>query len=67
MIVMEATRRALTMQEVASQIGVSYQTVRRIVRAGRLRSVQVGSLKLVPVEALDEFLSGSSTGVRVAS
>jgi excisionase family DNA binding protein len=51
-------RKALTMHEVAGLIGVSYQTVRKLIREGSLRSVQVGALVRVPAAALDEFLAG---------
>lgn len=51
-------RKALSMKEVADLLGVSYQSVRKLVRDGRLKSVQVGCLKLIPAARLDEFLAG---------
>lgn len=52
-------RKALTMQEVADLIGVSYQSVRKLVREGRLRSVSIGAVKRIPAAALDDFLGAN--------
>lgn len=45
----------LRIGEAATELGVSSTTVRRLLRAGRLRSVSIGKELRVPREALTEF------------
>lgn len=45
----------LTLDEVADQVGVHYQTVYRWVRSGRLPAVKIGSSYVVKRRDLDEF------------
>jgi excisionase family DNA binding protein len=50
------TKRVLTVQEVAKQLGMHPISVRRAIHRGQLPAVRVGTKILIPVKALDEFL-----------
>jgi excisionase family DNA binding protein len=54
-IVME--RKSVRPREAAQLLGVSRDTVYVLMRAGRLRSVKAGRARLIPVSAIEEFLS----------
>jgi excisionase family DNA binding protein len=49
-----------TLEEVAEHLKVSLQTVRRLVRANRLKTIRVGRQHRVTADALREFLRQSS-------
>ena len=49
-----------TLEEVAEHLKVSLQTVRRLVRANRLKTIRVGRQQRVTADALREFLRQSS-------
>lgn len=53
-------RRPLTPTQVAERLGLSRNTVGQLLRSKRLRSVRVGRKYLIPYEAIDEFLSGTT-------
>lgn len=56
-------RLAWTVEEVADSLGTSADTVRRLIADGHLSTVpHVGRRQLVPVAALEEFVSPGSTG-----
>ena len=48
--------RALTFDETAERLSVSRDTVRRIVRAGELRTVRVGAREMVRLADLRAYL-----------
>lgn len=50
------TKDLLSVKEVAARLDVHEQSVRRWIRAGRLRAVRVGGLVRVPAPALQAFL-----------
>lgn len=50
-------RRLLTVEQVAKILHVQENTVYRWIRAGKLPSIKIGSLRRVDHEALDRFLS----------
>jgi excisionase family DNA binding protein len=45
--------------EAAALLGVSRDTVYVLLRSGRLRSIKAGRARLIPLAAIDEFLSTS--------
>lgn len=49
--------KTLTLDQVASQLGVHYQTVYRWVRAGKLEAVKVGGTYVVKPDDLETFLA----------
>lgn len=51
------TKRLLTVEQVAKILNVQQNTVYRWIRAGKLLSIKIGSLRRVDEEALDEFLT----------
>ncbi len=51
---------ALTITEVARTLEASEATIRRYVRAGKLRAVKVGRRQLVLPEQLRRFLAGEA-------
>ena len=51
-----ATPISLSIKESGAVLGVSANTVRRLVAAGRLPSIRIGRRRLVPVEALKEMV-----------
>jgi excisionase family DNA binding protein len=50
----------LTVAETAEQLRVHEQTVRALIREGRLRSVRVGRRHVVPVSEVERFLQPQS-------
>ncbi len=55
-------RPMLTPQEVATELAVDRETVYRLISAGQLPAVRVGSLWRISREALDEYLFGAGGG-----
>lgn len=51
-------RAFLSVVEAADRLGLGTTTVKAAIREGRLRSVQHGRRRLVPVEAVSEFAGG---------
>jgi excisionase family DNA binding protein len=51
------TPRALRVEEAAKLLGIGRSLAYRLVREKRLRSVKAGHRRLVPVAAVDEFLT----------
>lgn len=47
----------LPITEAARLLGVSSSTVRRLIAAGRLRTINVGKELRVPVAAIEEFVA----------
>ena len=47
----------LSVEEAALQLGIGRSLAYEIVRQGRIRSVRAGNRILIPVAAIDEFLS----------
>ena len=50
-------KRSVRPAEAAELLGVCRDTVYVLMRAGRLRSVKAGRARLIPVAAIEEFLS----------
>lgn len=56
------SRRALSIKELAEELGVSINKVRELLYSDppRVRHVRVGRRVLIPASAVDEFLGGVS-------
>lgn len=54
----QGMRRLLDMKQVADTLNVGRSTAFELVLSGQLRSVRIGRRRLVPSEALEEFLAG---------
>ena len=58
---MSIPRKAYSVPEVAHALGVSRQTVDRLIAAGELRAIKTGpgrtSRVLIPVAAVDDYLT----------
>lgn len=52
-----AERKSVRPAEAAALLGICRDTVYVLMRAGRLRSVKAGSARLIPIKAIEEFLS----------
>ncbi len=44
--------------EAARMLGIGKTTIYRLLEAGVIRSIRVGRCRLIPVEAIKEFLAG---------
>ena len=53
-------RKALSVEMVAEQLGISRSMVFKLIRLGKLRSVKAGTRTLVAVAAVDEFIEQNS-------
>jgi len=49
-------KRTLTVEEAAAQLGIGRTVCFGLVASGALRSLKVGRRRLIPAEAVDEFL-----------
>ena len=56
--ILEEKRRALSPREAERTLGISHATFYRPIKAGRLKTIKLGSRRLVPVDAIDALLSG---------
>jgi excisionase family DNA binding protein len=52
----EESRRALSILETARACGLSRATPYRLIAAGKLTTIKVGSRRLVPVGAIDALM-----------
>lgn len=52
---------SVSVDEAAHLLGVSRSTLFTLLEAGTIRSVKVGSRRLIPRQALDDFLQQSDT------
>lgn len=57
---MTGTPRLLKIEEAAKQLNISRSLAYRLVGDGELRTIKVGRLRRVPVEALTEFIDQAS-------
>lgn len=60
--VVAVTPVAYRVEEAAEALRVSRTHMYELIRSGRLRSVKVGSRRLVPLVALDEYLAALMDG-----
>ena len=54
-------RRAISVREAASLLGLGRSTIYQLVRSGELRSIRLGRRLPVPLAALDELGFGACT------
>ena len=52
-------RRLLSVPEVCASTGLSRDTIYGELRSGRLRSLKVGKRRLIPTEAVDEWVNAA--------
>jgi excisionase family DNA binding protein len=57
---MTLKRRGLSVEEARQTLGISRATIYRLMAAGKLMTVKLGSRRIIPVVALDALL-GSDT------
>ena len=55
-------RRVLTVAEAAHALGISRSKLYQFIAAGEIRTIHIGRLRKVPVEALDEFIATRPPG-----
>jgi excisionase family DNA binding protein len=53
----EQGKPLFSVREVADQLGVHPETIRRLIHDGRLEAVRIGRVLRVPGHAVDEFLA----------
>ena len=61
MTISEQQRVALSVEEAAGRLGVSRSLIWKMVNQGTIRTVRAGNRVLVPVSAVEEFLSPSGS------
>ena len=61
MTISEQQRVALSVEEPAERLGVSRSLICKMVNQGTIRTVRAGHRVLVPVSAVEEFLSASGS------
>jgi excisionase family DNA binding protein len=59
-IILEEKRRALSPREAERALGISHATLYRLIKAGRLRIIKLGSRTIIPIEAIDALLNGGA-------
>ena len=50
-------RRALRVRDFCNAYGVSKATTYNLIKAGRLRTVRIGGIRLIPVDAAESLLN----------
>jgi len=61
MTTVSTERVALSVEEAAGRLGVSRSLIWKMVNQGTIRTVRAGHRVLVPVSAVEEFLSASGS------
>ena len=61
MATVSTERVALSVEEAAGRLGVSRSLIWKMVNQGTIRTVRAGHRVLVPVSAVEEFLSASGS------
>lgn len=50
------SKRVYTVKEAADIPGINSTTMYRLIREGEIRSIEIGALRRIPAEAIDEFI-----------
>lgn len=58
--ILEEKRRALSPRETERTLGISHATLYRLIKAGRLKTIKLGSRTVIPIEAVDALLNGGA-------
>ena len=58
----QVPRKAVSVDDAAAMLGVGRSTMYELLETGCVRSVKVGRRRLVPIAALDDFLTMKDTG-----
>jgi excisionase family DNA binding protein len=66
-MLMEAEKRALSVNEFCRRYGVGRTTTYEEIKAGRLKVVKAGKRTLVPADAAESWLNNLPTAQRAAS
>jgi len=53
-------KRFITLTEAAAILGVSYPTMRRLIRQGKINAVRVGKMILIPGEEIEKLIKEST-------
>jgi excisionase family DNA binding protein len=56
--ILEEKRRALSPREAERTLGISHATLYRLIKDGKLKTIKLGSRRLIPVDAIDALLAG---------
>jgi excisionase family DNA binding protein len=56
--ILDEKRRALSPREAERTLGISHATLYRLIKDGKIKTIKLGSRRLVPVDAIDALLSG---------
>lgn len=54
--------RLLSIQEAARELGICRTLLYALIKEGKLKSITIGRRRLVPAEAIDEFIAGLNKG-----
>jgi excisionase family DNA binding protein len=57
---LEEKRRALSPREAERTLGISHATLYRLIKDGKLKTIKLGSRRLIPIDAIDALLAGGA-------
>ena len=55
-------KRFVTLTEAAAILGVSYPTMRRLIRQGKINAARVGRIVLIPEEEIEKLIKELAKG-----
>jgi len=55
-------KRFITLTEAAAILGVSYSTMRRLIRQGKINAIRVGRIVLIPKEEIEKLIKELTKG-----
>jgi excisionase family DNA binding protein len=58
--IFEETRRAFSVREAARMCGVSRATLYRLLKEGKIKTIKIGSRRLVPEATIETLLAGGA-------
>lgn len=56
------SKRLLNINDGCEAIGLGRSTLYRLIRTGQIETVKVGSRRLIPTEAIDQFIDSLKAG-----
>ena len=54
----QTTPRLLAIKQAIYELGISRTALYELIEDGRLKTVKIGRRRLVPIEAIEEFIAG---------